>query len=57
LLQGKIRENIDPFEEKTDDQIWKVLKEVNLYDHVNKMKEKLGTVVSESNNLFSVGQK
>ena len=57
MLQGKIRENIDPFEEKTDDQIWKVLKEVNLYDHVNKMKEKLGTVVSESNNLFSVGQK
>lgn len=57
MLQGPIRENIDPFEEKTDDQIWKVLEEVNLHEHIQKMKDKLDTVVSESNNLFSVGQK
>ena len=25
LLQGKIRENIDPFEEKTDEEIWQAL--------------------------------
>ena len=33
------------------------MKEVNLNDHINKMQDKLQTVVSESNNLFSVGQK
>ena len=30
---------------------------MNLFDHINKMKDKLQTIVSESNNLFSVGQK
>ena len=54
-MQGKIRENIDPFNESTDEEISKVLKEVNLLDHINKMKDKLDTVVAESNNLFSVG--
>jgi ATP-binding cassette subfamily C (CFTR/MRP) protein 4 len=43
--------------EKTDAEIEEVLKEVNLYDHIYKMKEKMMTIVSESNNLFSVGQK
>lgn len=56
-MQGKIRENIDPFSESTDEEIWRVLKEVTLHDYIDKMKEKLDTIVSESNNLFSVGQK
>jgi ATP-binding cassette subfamily C (CFTR/MRP) protein 4 len=34
-----------------------VLKEVSLMDHIDKMNDGLQTVVSESNNLFSVGQK
>jgi len=55
LLQGTIRANIDPFCESTEDQIWKVLKEVNLAEHIERMELKLETVVSESNNLFSVG--
>jgi len=33
------------------------LEEVKLYDYIDKMKDKLDTMVSESNNLFSVGQK
>lgn len=37
LLQGKIRDNIDPFQENTDEQIWQVLKEVNLHEHIHKM--------------------
>lgn len=57
MLQGTIRQNLDPFTEKKDSDIWTILKEVNLFDHVNKMQDKLDTVVSESNNLFSVGQK
>lgn len=57
LLQGTIRENIDPFHESDDETIWRVLKEVNLFDHVDKMEEKMDTKVSEGSNLFSVGQK
>jgi len=57
LLQGSIRENVDPFNEKTEDDIKQVLREVNLYDHIMKMDDGLNTRVAESNNLFSVGQK
>lgn len=57
MLQGTIRQNLDPFEEKKDEEILTVLREVNLHDHIDKMQDKLETVVSESNNLFSVGQK
>ena len=34
-----------------------MLKEVNLDGHIQKLKDQLNTIVSESNNLFSVGQK
>ena len=54
-MQGKIRENIDPFNEATDDDIYRVLKEVKLDERINQMEHKLDTIVSESNNLFSVG--
>ena len=39
----------------TDDEIWQALKEVNLFDYISNMTEKLDTIVSDSNNLFSVG--
>ena len=56
LLQGTIRMNLDPFNEiKGDAKIKKVLEEVNLWDHINKMTKKLGTEVGDNNNLFSVG--
>ena len=56
-MQGKIRDNIDPFNHSNDDKIYDVLREVKLFDHINKMDEKLDTIISESNNVFSVGQK
>jgi ABC-type multidrug transport system fused ATPase/permease subunit len=55
LLQGTIRENIDPFHESEIDTIWRVLREVNLFDHIDKLEDKLETKVSEGSNLFSVG--
>mmetsp|Transcript_13719 Transcript_13719/g.23394 ORF Transcript_13719/g.23394 Transcript_13719/m.23394 type:complete len:573 (-) Transcript_13719:92-1810(-) len=57
LIQGTIRENLDPFEEMQDAQLEKVLREVNMFDYIFGMKDKLMTLVTESNNLFSVGQK
>jgi len=57
LIQGTIRENLDPFEESTDSQIDHILREVNMYEKVYSMEQNLNTYVAESNNLFSVGQK
>lgn len=30
---------------------------MSLFDHIERMKDKMETLVSENNNLFSVGQK
>jgi ATP-binding cassette, subfamily C (CFTR/MRP), member 4 len=35
LIQGSIRENLDPFKEFKDDEIEKVLKEVSLWEHIS----------------------
>ena len=57
LIQGTIRENLDPFQVSTDDQIDSVLKEVEMYDKIYSFEKNLSTYVAESNNLFSIGQK
>lgn len=57
LLQGTVRENLDPFKEKSDDEIMKVLSEVKLDKTVKELNAGLMTAVTESSSLFSVGQK
>ena len=58
MIQGSIRENLDPFNEYTDEQIDQTLKEVKLFDYItNSCENGLDTKISESNNIFSVGQK
>ncbi|KAL6451454.1 YCF1 Metal resistance protein YCF1 [Candida maltosa Xu316] len=37
VFEGTIRQNLDPTDEYTDDQIWKALELSHLKDHVNKM--------------------
>lgn len=58
LIQGSIRENLDPFEEFTDEDVEKTLDEIKLLDHIKKNCENgLNTLITESNNVFSMGQK
>ena len=57
LIQGTIRENLDPFSESKDHQIDAILREVNMYDKIYSLEQNLSTYVAESNNLFSIGQK
>lgn len=58
MIQGSIRENLDPFNEFNDDQIRTALKEVKLLDHIQTNCENgLLTKISESNSVFSIGQK
>ena len=48
LLQGSIRENIDPFEEFSEEEVERVLKEVEMLDYINSLTKKLLTEVTES---------
>jgi len=38
LFTGSLRRNLDPFNEFSDDMIWKVLKEVNMSEPVSELK-------------------
>lgn len=58
LIQGSIRENLDPFNEYKDEQIKSALQEVLLMGHIEENCENgLYTMISDSNNIFSIGQK
>ena len=58
LIQGTIRENIDPFHEYSDETIIDTIKEVKLWSHIeNNCANGLNTILTESNSLFSLGQK
>ena len=56
LMSSNIRENLDPFSLYSDEDIWKVLEEVQLKDYVQSLKNGMLTEVSDQN-IFSVGQK
>lgn len=58
MIQGSIRENLDPFDEYTNEQIENVLEEVQLLSHIQSNCENgLQTMISDNNNIFSMGQK
>ena len=56
MIQGSIRDNLDPFNEFSDEQIRVVLKEVKLWSHIEANCENgLQTKISENNSVFSIG--
>eukprot|EP01119_Soliformovum_irregulare_P026270 TRINITY_DN9993_c3_g2_i1.p1 TRINITY_DN9993_c3_g2~~TRINITY_DN9993_c3_g2_i1.p1 ORF type:complete len:1457 (+),score=483.96 TRINITY_DN9993_c3_g2_i1:233-4372(+) len=57
LFTGTIRDNLDPFNERTDLQIWEALGSVNLKDTIEKLPLKLEAPVVQYGDNFSVGQK
>ena len=57
LFTGTLRRNLDPFDQHTDDQVWKVLQEVHLSEAVSDLKSGLDTEMSEGGSNFSVGQR
>jgi ATP-binding cassette subfamily C (CFTR/MRP) protein 4 len=56
LISSSIRENLDPFETYTEENVWEVLEEVQLKNYVKNLKDGLDTELSDQN-IFSVGQK
>lgn len=58
VFEGSIRENIDPMEEYSDEEIWKVLELSHLKSHVLGMgKDGLLTQLTEGGSNLSVGQR
>jgi len=57
VFTGKIKRNLDPFNQFTDFELWQVLQEVNLRDHVEGLEKKLETDMTMSSSVFSAGQK
>jgi ATP-binding cassette subfamily C (CFTR/MRP) protein 1 len=60
LFDGTIRSNLDPFNEKSDEQLWAVLKLVEMKDRVEAKaggKETLQGTVAPGGQNFSVGER
>ena len=57
IFMGTIRYNIDPMSHFKDIEIWEVLKQVRLFDHVDGLAKKLDTEIGYESSVFSVGQK
>ncbi|KAI1287409.1 ATP-binding cassette sub-family C member 4 [Halotydeus destructor] len=57
LFTGTVRRNIDPFNERSDEEIWQALEEVQLKDAIFESTGQLEAKVNESGSNFSVGQR
>ncbi|XP_077957966.1 ATP-binding cassette sub-family C member 4-like isoform X1 [Gasterosteus aculeatus] len=57
LFTGSMRKNLDPFDQHSDEELWKALEEVQLKPVVEDLPGKLETVLAESGANFSVGQR
>ncbi|ORY04586.1 metal resistance protein YCF1 [Basidiobolus meristosporus CBS 931.73] len=57
LFAGTVRENLDPFGNHEDLEIWNVLGLSHLKDHVSSLEGKLNATVLQGGENFSVGQR
>ncbi|KAI9207232.1 P-loop containing nucleoside triphosphate hydrolase protein [Polychytrium aggregatum] len=57
LFSGTIRDNLDPFGQFSDDQIWRALESSSLSGHVASLEAKLMSPVLPGGENFSVGQR
>lgn len=57
LFSGTLRSNIDQFNERTDEQIWSVLEQVELKAPVAELAGGLDSIVSDAGANFSIGQR
>ncbi|KRX08449.1 P-loop containing nucleoside triphosphate hydrolase [Pseudocohnilembus persalinus] len=57
VFSGTIRNNLDPLNQYTDDQIIEVLKDIELFELVSNLPQGIQTDMTNVGSLFSTGQK
>ncbi|KAL5126264.1 ABC transporter C family member 3 [Glycine soja] len=57
MFEGTVRNNLDPLEEYSDEQIWEALDKCQLGDEVRKKEGKLDSKVTENGENWSMGQR
>jgi ATP-binding cassette subfamily C (CFTR/MRP) protein 1 len=57
MFSASVRFNLDPFKQFSDEEIWKVLENSNIKEHVLSLPKKLDEEVSEGGDNFSAGQR
>ncbi|XP_078524925.1 ATP-binding cassette sub-family C member 12-like [Lissotriton helveticus] len=57
LFKGTVRYNLDPFDNYSDEQIWKALERTFMNDTISHLSDKLQAEVVENGENFSVGQR
>ncbi|KAF5273606.1 hypothetical protein FQR65_LT04605 [Abscondita terminalis] len=57
LFGGSIRKNLDPFDEYTDEALWKALEDVKMKEAVEALDSGLQMEISEGGSNLSVGQR
>ncbi|OXB75471.1 UNVERIFIED_CONTAM: hypothetical protein H355_016532 [Colinus virginianus] len=57
LFTGTLRMNLDPFDQYTDEEVWKALELAHLKTYVQELPERLQHIVSEGGENLSVGQR
>ncbi|KAM7238073.1 hypothetical protein CapIbe_011031 [Capra ibex] len=57
LFTGTMRNNLDPLNEHTDEELWNALEEVQLKNAIENLPGKMNTELAESGLNFSVGQR
>lgn len=57
LFSGTMRKNLDPFDEYSDNDLWKALEDVELKEAIQELNAGLNSQMSEGGSNFSVGQR
>ncbi|KAG0013666.1 hypothetical protein BGZ82_002067, partial [Podila clonocystis] len=57
LFAGTVRENLDPFDELQDADLWEALERAHLKEHIASLAGGLSFMVSQNGDNFSVGQR
>ncbi|KAF8928328.1 hypothetical protein BGZ58_009738 [Dissophora ornata] len=57
LFAGTVRDNLDPFEEHSDKDIWEALERSHLKSHISSLSGGLSFEVAQNGENFSVGQR
>ncbi|KAG0011025.1 hypothetical protein BGZ80_001010 [Entomortierella chlamydospora] len=57
LFAGTVRDNLDPFEEHSDKDLWEALERAHLNDHISSLAGGLSFEVAQNGENFSIGER